>query len=286
MSIFWGAYQTPVLLSLILILLPCIRLKAEPATPADASSFSLLQQNSEISRIIAEKDPEHFVQFSFEHSNKEYLPESYRMDPSVYVIEYPAELILSSRESLNTAKPTVYIPIFSTINGAERVVGHAKLSYRYEENDYQISCGWKNFQDADFINGENAHFLEKIYSPSKISKLTESLKTDKIQNMILLSESYAVNDMSGKILLIETLSDSYVLDYTNVFHSSEKNEALYKISEYSVFRQDYEKAAHSGGIFKLWGLFLKKYWAALLLALLLIAGSAVYAIGKMRRKTW
>lgn len=86
--------------------------------------------------------------------------------------------------------------------------------------------------------------------------------------------------------MIETLSDSYVLDYTNVFHSSEKNEALYKTSEYSVLRQDYEKAAHGGGIFKLLGLFLKKYWAALLLALLLIAGSAVYAIGKIRRKTW
>lgn len=171
---------TPVLL-LVLILLPCMRLKAEPTAPADASSFSLLQQNSEISRIIAEKDPEHFVQFSFEHSNKEYLPESYRIDPSVYVIEYPAELILSSKENLNTAKPTIYIPIFSTINGAERVVGHAKLSYRHEENAYQISCGWKNFQDQNFINGKNAHFLEKIYSPSKISKLTESLKQTKFK---------------------------------------------------------------------------------------------------------
>ena len=79
------------------------------------------------------------------------------------------------------------------------------------------------------------------------------------------------------------------------FIHQKKKETLYKASDYSVLRQDYEKAmqknpaAYGGGITDPAGdpwilQFLKKYWAALLLAPIIIVGCIVYGRKHKRSK--
>lgn len=178
-------------------------------------------------------------------------PDSYRVDTSVYFLEYdPSDTFLAELQSMATGDlkasmfaeyPTIYIPIFGTTNGCERIVGHARLRYDYVEGKYTQRTVMMNVRSDAFLAGENVHFLERIDAFQGFRSVSTILG-EKVTHGLLVRMPYTSSDLGEKVFLAKTDGQWYVYDYSNSAHLAKGSErAVLTLSEYSALRSAYEK---------------------------------------------
>lgn len=184
--------------------------------------------------------------------NPQVCPDSYRLDTTLYYLEYhPNDSFLADLSSPSFNGPTdgmfgehpnIYIPIFGTTNGKERIVGHVKLYYDAIDKTYIYQTSMMNTRSEAFLSGENIHFLEQLDVFQNYDSVSKTLgKT--VTGGILVRMPYTSSDRGEKVFLVKAGNQWLVHDYTNSAHLEEGSErAVLTPSEYSELRSAYENS--------------------------------------------
>ena len=196
--------------------------------------------------IIAQVYSEYEVEMAMDSS---IAPDNYWCDSEQYVLIFSAGRNFASdmsggaekimAELSNTYRPYIYIPIFSRISGADRVVGHVEIYYTSE--DYVSTVSVRNTNAAEFVSGEIKHFLDGIDAFADYKCVAEATGCDKISQPIIVQLSRKGPEVNEQILLVKEDDDIYVFDYMNTVHVKENDRQLVMTPEqYSELRVKYE----------------------------------------------
>lgn len=188
-------------------------------------------------------------------------PENYTVDLSMYLVEYAvspeywnnvSELNYKGVTSaIDSRYPTIYVPMFGEIADSSekvlrRVIGHIKLSYDWILQDYKLGMVLYNLSSESYRDMKEIWFHEEIMDYLTRNKVIP-------QQIFMIRYPSSLWDMHEKIAVIQTATDTVILDLSNSLQLSESEiktdrAPAYSISEYSVLRKEVEKEAYKEAV--------------------------------------
>jgi len=186
----------------------------------------------------------------FMMQNGQYAPDSFRVDTSIYAVEYQVSSSFLSRlstvsinglsEDMFSTTPNIYIPIWGTIDGTEYMVGHVSIRYNVSLEKYIAYPTILNCRTEGFLNGEYVHFLQEIDYLNNFNTICK-IANSEVQTAVLIRLPGAVNDFSEKALLLQTANGWAVYDFMNATHSTQSSERrILSVGDFTAQRAEYE----------------------------------------------
>ena len=146
------------------------------------------------------------------------------------------EYFYSNKEDL---KPTIYIPIYASVQNENRVVGHAVIRYNIEEKKYVTRTSFLNIEGSNFLSGEYRHFCEEIDIMRQNGIIPENEK------VLLIRYPSAFNDYTEKIGVYSINGKVNVIDFYNSA-GADAPKSVFEFENYLELRKEYEKKVYKG----------------------------------------
>lgn len=206
----------------------------------------------DIEAVIKDKVTEERVNERYDVSFLD-MPEKFTYDTSTYLVEYSVDTdywdnvktldYKGLTEAIYPSYPTIYIPIWADVsdpNGSisARVVAYIQL-YHDVLDGYRFSLQVHNIATPEYFDKSVVDYYEDL-----LFYLEES-NTDAKQ-VFLINYPSSLTYRKEKIAIIQTESDSVVLDLFNTLKIDNGNKEsdrslVYSIAEYKPLRQELEK---------------------------------------------
>jgi len=193
---------------------------------AKIPSNPLAEPVFDIENVIKEKITEEIIRERYNMFSAG-QPEEYTVGTSAYLLEYNVssdywESITAFdyeglTEKIDYRYPTVYIPVFGDIADSKgivhnRVIGYIKLYYNPTENDYRFNTALYNLKSSNYKD----KLINPIYED--IANYLEQNKVDARQVFLIRNAGSFTNEQ-GKVAVIQTQTDTVILDVTNTLQT-------------------------------------------------------------------
>lgn len=210
-----------------------------PVLPGGESVADIIKKTYSQERVDAVADGK---------QTSKYIQTPYYVDLSVYAVEYYmdqsflAQLSSAMSNGLElpqyNGNPTIYIPIFSIVDGVERIIGAARLHYDYTKEEYKCSPSFMNSTGELFLSGETRHFLEYLGLHSKSQSVQSTTGILDVTATMLISLRGSRSGVDPKVALIHSAkSGLLVYDFRNAAQYPEGKEQI--VSSVDQFMQQY-----------------------------------------------